>query len=235
MFAKLGLNPGESGGRFNNLDAIYRHPETKGTIFVGNQSAAQSLELLKKYKITRIVNCTDNMANFHEGKVDKVDKGSSSSSSDDSLKYLRFAVSYWSRSIRPDDSGPADCLRFLSPLFSFVDAALSAGRNVLVHCLAGAHRAGTTGVLLLMKYGGIPDVESAIKSAKKLRPIIDPIGMLPELLNKYKEARDRFGDCLTLEDATQMLAEGTAQDGGGGGGGPAGGGSAAAGRGPKTK
>ena len=46
---------------------------------------------------------------------------------------------------------------------------------MLVHCLAGAHRAGTTGCMLLMYKAGMPPGE-AIKSAKKLRPVIDPIG-----------------------------------------------------------
>ena len=60
--------------------------------------------------------------------------------------------------------------------------ALSRGDNVLVHCLAGAHRAGTTGCACLMHFGGL-DVQQAISVAKKLRPIIDPIGTLPALLH----------------------------------------------------
>ena len=33
------------------------------------------------------------------------------------------------------------------------------------------------------------DMSTAIAVAKKLRPIIDPIGHLPELLDKYQTAR----------------------------------------------
>ena len=35
-------------------------------------------------------------------------------------------------------------------LFDFVDRELGGGRSVLVHCLAGAHRAGTAGTACLM-------------------------------------------------------------------------------------
>ena len=62
--------------------------------------------------------------------------------------------------------------RFVDPMFKFVDDALARG-SVLVHCLAGAHRAGSTGVLLLMRHNHL-DVPSAIETAKSLRPIIDP-------------------------------------------------------------
>ena len=43
-------------------------------------------------------------------------------------------------------------LEFLKPFFDFVDEAVDSGRSVLVHCVAGAHRAATAGCLLLMHY-----------------------------------------------------------------------------------
>ena len=43
-------------------------------------------------------------------------------------------------------------LDFLKPFFDFVDAAVKLGGSVLVHCVAGAHRAATAGCLLLMHY-----------------------------------------------------------------------------------
>lgn len=84
----------------------------------------------------------------------------------------------------------ASTIQYLSTLFAFTDRALANGENVLVHCLAGAHRAGTTGVILLMRYSGVNDVDRAIATAKKCRHIIDPIGMLPLLLKRYAAARD---------------------------------------------
>ena len=93
---------------------------------------------------------------------------------------------------------------FVDPLFAFIDSALSKGNSVLVHCLAGAHRAGTTGCLCLMHYAGEsqshcfagfgltrPDMDAstAVAAAKKLRPVIDPIGHLPEFLHRYQLAK----------------------------------------------
>ena len=51
----------------------------------------------------------------------------------------------------------------------------------MVHCLAGAHRAGTTAVSYMMKAGGL-GYEDARKVARKCRPVIDPCGQLEKLL-----------------------------------------------------
>ena len=80
--------------------------------------------------------------------------------------------------------------REVRPLLDFVDSAVVSGASVLVHCLAGAHRAGTTGCLLLM-YKADMDKRTAIASAKKLRPAIDPIGSLPEFLERYERAHTK--------------------------------------------
>jgi len=56
------------------------------------------------------------------------------------------------------------------------------GESVLVHCLAGAHRAGTTGIISLMHFQGL-DSGEAIKRAKSRRPIIEPIGDFRTLLS----------------------------------------------------
>ena len=69
-----------------------------------------------------------------------------------------------------------------------MDAALASGGQVLVHCLAGAHRAGTTGCMLLMYKLGV-GAEEATRTAKALRSVINPIGGLPELLRMYERMR----------------------------------------------
>ena len=56
----------------------------------------------------------------------------------------------------------------------------------ITDCLAGAHRAGTTGVACLMHYGRITDVKEAIQTGKSLRRAIDPIGRLPEFLYRLQ-------------------------------------------------
>ena len=75
-------------------------------------------------------------------------------------------------------------------LFAVIDGALAKGESVLVHCLAGAHRAGTTGIMCLMHYAGMSSLE-AVPTAKRLRPVIDPIGRFPELLRRYDTIRDQ--------------------------------------------
>ena len=56
-------------------------------------------------------------------------------------------------------------MRFLNPLISFVESVTDNGHNVLIHCLAGAHRAGTSGIVWLMYVHQLKAAE-AIKLAK---------------------------------------------------------------------
>jgi len=58
---------------------------------------------------------------------------------------------------------------------------LNKGESVLVHCLAGAHRAGTTGVAFLMYKIGV-SFDDALTAAKRCRPVINPFGTLLNLL-----------------------------------------------------
>lgn len=176
LFARLGLDKegapsgkGKFGGLYNPLDAIYRDKATGGTIFVGNQQAAQNAAMLKENGITHVCNCTDSMPFYHK----------------DAFTYLRFNVSFW-----PSFGDIEELRKFLTPLWEFVDGALAKGESVLVHCLAGAHRAGTTGIMCLMHYAGMSSLE-AVPTAKRLRPVIDPIGRFPELLRRYDTIRDQ--------------------------------------------
>ena len=164
-------DPNDNTSRFNHLDPIFKH-SSGGCIYVGNQTAASDLSILTKHGITHVVNCTSGAAkipDFHRGKVN----------------YLEFPISFWNQHV---DSTDASVLKFADNLFSFIDSALEAGHSVLVHCLAGAHRAGTTGCACLMHYAGLP-ARPAIIMAKKCRSIIDPIGMLPEFLMRLERAK----------------------------------------------
>ena len=46
-------------------------------------------------------------------------------------------------------------LKFFEACHNFIDESLEHGQNVMVHCMAGAHRAGTAGVSYMMKAGKI--------------------------------------------------------------------------------
>ena len=141
LLAQIGVEP--TGRRYNDKDPIYRDRKTGGIIYVGNHQAAEGpASVLARSSITRVVNCTDDMANFCEGAPE--------------LTYLRFNTAAWHHEC-PDN---AALLRFVNRLFAFVDGALERGESVLVHCLAGAHRAGTTGCLLLMYKLGLDHAEA---------------------------------------------------------------------------
>ena len=92
---------------------------------------------------------------------------------------MRFDVANW---YRYKDIRAGGAANFFSAMFSFVDEAMEEGTGVLIHCLAGAHRAGTTGVSVLMYKTGMRK-NDAIMVAKRCRPVINPIGGLIELLN----------------------------------------------------
>lgn len=69
---------------------------------------------------------------------------------------------------------------------------MSSGGSVLIHCLAGAHRAGTTGVAWLMYANGL-SADDAILLAKSKRKQINPIGAFPILLFKLEKALGEKG------------------------------------------
>jgi hypothetical protein len=175
LWASLNLDPdAHKGGQWNPTDPIYRHPTGGGTIYVGNQTAAENLAYLQQLGVTRVVNCTtgaSRIPNFHEGR---------------GMMYYTFTISNWQTCV---NATHASVLAFANPMFAFIEEAISQGDSVLVHCLAGAHRAGTTGCACLMHFAGM-DVPTAIRTAKRCRPIIDPIGQLPEFLVRLHRAKD---------------------------------------------
>ena len=161
----------QSRTAFNHLDCIYQHPTTQAKLFVGNQTAARNVQLLEAENIFRIVNCQElTSCNFFEG--------------DARFEYRRFPVSRWREAVNTDE----DILNFFEEgCHAWISQNLEAGRNVLVHCLAGAHRAGTTGVSFMMREGRF-GADTAIRLAKSLRPVIDPFGSLLELLERLERA-----------------------------------------------
>ena len=177
LLRSLGVDAGKGG--HHDLDVIWRHPSSGGCIFVGNDTAARGpAATLLAQGITHIVNATDDLANYLEGAPE--------------LSYLRFNVADWQTAgdRQAEHLSSRDVqLAFVQRLFDFVDQATLSGGSVLVHCLAGAHRAGTTGALLLMHKAG-HSVGEATRAAKAARPIINPIGGLPKLLSMYEQARD---------------------------------------------
>lgn len=168
---------------WNDMDAIYKHPIGKGTIFVGNKIAAENLTLLKQLKVTRVINCTFdnlNVPNFHEKH----------------FKYYNFAIRNWNKYIT---SANSKILEFIYPVFRFIDPAIEKGENVLIHCFSGSHRSGTLAIASLMYYENL-DVATAISKAKTLRPIINPTGNLKKFLYKFEFDKNHKNGSMNYED-----------------------------------
>ena len=173
LFARLNIDCGGNRDKYRNVDAVYKHPTTGASLYIGNQTAARSESVLVGEKIFHIVNCQDaSAANFFEA--------------DPRFAYKRFPVSHWWREEGVDTH--AGVLAFFeNGCHAWIADALESGHNVMVHCLAGAHRAGTTGVSFMMREGRF-DATTAIKLAKYQRPIVDPFGQLHELLTRLEAA-----------------------------------------------
>lgn len=194
VISKLNLSAGiENGQRNIHLDALFKAPNNKSIIYCGDYHAASDLSLLKKFNINYIVNCTrpcpsGELPNYHEGVV--------------GYKYFNFPIAIWQACVatpgnkrgKYGENLPEVAVWF-GGLVAFIDDAIANGQCILIHCLAGAHRAGSTSIALLMHYANL-DYEQALIVAKICRPIIDPIGNLPTLLRMYDSQRVRPKDLI---------------------------------------
>lgn len=157
-------------GRYDALNMIYKHPTSGGKVFVGNQTAAKTKSILEEAGVTYIVNCQSaDSQNYLER--------------DPTYVYHRFPIAWWQMSPTFKKRG---IVAFFAEYVAFIEGAIAAGKSVMIHCLAGAHRAGTAGVVWLMHVADL-DKAAAIKLAKQLRPAINPIGQLITLLSRFDE------------------------------------------------
>merc|ERR1712156_968804 len=169
LWERLGINPEEVNQDkkgfnrvYNPLDIIYKS-KSGGCIYVGGERAARDLEILKEKDIKA----------YHTGL----------------LSYYNFNIAWWRKYVGKSEK---DLVSFLSPVLKYIDTEIEAGRNVFVHCLAGAHRAGTTAIICLMHFAGL-ESSKGILTAKALRAIIQPIGDFQKLL-KFCDELPRHSD-----------------------------------------
>jgi protein-tyrosine phosphatase len=57
---------------------------------------------------------------------------------------------------------------------AFIDAHIRAGRNVLVHCMAGISRSATFVLYYMMRYRGFGTADEALGVLRKVRPRVQP-------------------------------------------------------------
>jgi len=192
LFAQLNLSPtgastpaARAHYGYNDLDPVWQHPGTKARVFIGNVTASGTRATLVKNDITCIVNCTDDLKNAFEEDI----KDSKNLKKDPPITYFRFDI-YKCFSL--DLSKDEDVIKFWAPVLHFIDACTEQGRNVLIHCLAGAHRAGTTGCAYVL-YAAKMDRETAVQACKLCRPIVAPDGELERALDRLEGALKRMG------------------------------------------
>eukprot|EP00947_MAST-08B_sp_MAST-8B-sp1_P001532 g1532.t1 len=172
LLRKLNLEAGSAGGKYEDLNCVYRDPATGGGVFIGNIGAASKKEILDAHGITNVVNCQGKESKNYFEKTGEV-------------AYYRFPVSFWRSKVGYGSA--VAVVEYFQPVFDWIDAAVAQGNGVLIHCLAGAHRAGTTGVAYIMHAGGVR-LDVALATAKRLRPIVNPFAGLLEALQNLDEA-----------------------------------------------
>lgn len=166
-----------------------------GAVYVGNMYSAADRKILAAHGITHIVNCTADLpCNFRSGGRPGTDGGSAGDGDATKaaipIKYLRFdAIDVFSGRLSPSTSSAGDSegsiLEFFDPMFRFVDEATEAGGSVLIHCVAGAHRAGTTACAYVMHRDRALTAAAAIAHCKSRRTVIDP-GISARLVAKLE-------------------------------------------------
>jgi len=201
---------------YRNLDVMYKYAPTGGCIITGNERAANNIHIINKNKITTIINCTRParsgcLPNYHE--------------SNPRLKYYDFPVACWNDYILYNSAGDRvtdirekfkQMTMFFGPMLQCIEKTLRRGENVLIHCLAGAHRAGTTTIIALMHFKDMT-ADDATRLAKSIRPVIDPISDFPTLLRLFEQYRQNAAK-LNLENVITLFSNAANPSGGGGGG-----------------
>jgi len=182
------------------LHSIWRSPHGGGSVFVGGIGAAKNLPLLQRCGITHVVQCMNRPSlnvqpgiSYLDFSIEKWREtmptsarhriGLNYTQSVGPLGEVRW-VERLTRTDTVEDQELATAVGDLfAPVVSFIQQAVDAGGGVLIHCFAGAHRAGTTGVAWLMHSDGLSAAD-ATAAAQHHRPCIDPkaYGDLHELL-----------------------------------------------------
>jgi hypothetical protein len=187
LCAALGLD-GSRRSMYRDMDKLYQDRRTGSSVFIGNEASSRGpMASFERHNITHIVNCTDDLPDHFAGR---------------GLRYMRFDIASHLRV----SGKPSTLAAFVGSLFAFVESALEQGGSVLIHCLAGAHRAGTAGCLLLMHKDGI-SAEESVRAAQALRPIINPIGQLPLLLERFGKLRDQAHERVWAEAEEARAAQ----------------------------
>ena len=123
-------------------------------IIQGGSAAAHDLTRLRENNVDLLINCTTNIPNplwYGEWNTPAV---------------TNFPVCDAMVERRMDEGG--SILSLLEPLFNEVRSCFAMGKNVMIHCRAGIHRAGTMGVILAMEFLNL-NARDALRHVRKHR------------------------------------------------------------------
>lgn len=217
LIANLAATKGDLRASRAPMNAVWKEP-SGATIFVGNDTAARGpASKLTEAGITHVVNCTGAcilLLTMCARSGTRLTSPSLAVHADDlknycsgagAQKYLRFNVASWKAAGAVDylrERPEAEVIAHIEKMLSWVDDALASGGNVLVHCLAGAHRAGTTGILCLMHKSGLGAHEATVV-AQHARPIIQPIFDFEECLQVFEAARNRKANAAAAASSSE--------------------------------
>ena len=126
-------------------------------LYLGTYKDALNLTFLQDHDITHIVNASKER-NFYPHRI----------------KY---------RSIYIDDTPESDISAYFEPTSKFIDKAICASGNVLVHCMAGISRSSTLVVAYLVSKKSMT-LDAALELVREKRPIVEPNSGFMEQLKK---------------------------------------------------
>jgi len=118
-------------------------------LFLGSSFTAFNKFDLDKKNISVILNVTNEIDNFHEGKSNIV--------------YYKFPI---------QDNNSDDISLILQESYNVIEHHLELGDRILVHCYMGASRSATVVINYIMKKYGTPYNE-ALNLVKKTNPIVN--------------------------------------------------------------
>lgn len=122
----------------------------EGFLFLGSVNDAKEKEQMQVRGITHVLNCADDVDNFHPKH----------------FEYMRLDVK--------DQGEDEGISRTFEAAFAFLERVEQEGGRVLVHCLAGINRSPTIVIAYLVHSRRIPLIE-AVKIVKSKRRRIKPL------------------------------------------------------------
>ena len=150
--------------KINNFTII---SQITDNIYLSGVLGANDKKSLDKNNITEIINCTKNIPNYFENKLN---------SHNVPYNYLRIPV---------DDTVGQNIEQYFNITFDTIDKSIKDNKKILIHCFAGMSRSATILIAYFMKKNNW-DYTTAYNFIKSKRSIIKPNRDFIKNLNNFK-------------------------------------------------